>query len=57
VSGQLRTAWNEGLRFVGGDTIELDFEGVGTPDRTFVARREQYANALLEANHTMASYS
>jgi hypothetical protein len=28
------------LRFLDDDTTELDFEGVDTPDRTFVARRE-----------------
>lgn len=29
-----------GLRFLSDDQIELDFEGLGTADRTFVARRE-----------------
>lgn len=29
-----------GLRFLSDDEIELDFEGLGTADRTFLARRE-----------------
>ena len=39
-----------GLRFTGEDEIELDFEGLGTSDRVFYARREHIQDALWVIN-------